>query len=254
MSCFLPLNPSIQRRWRRLHALDRVMMERSRTAGGFEKRTSLFLLFGATNIHPTMVRSYVCGYIFLIYWLVLLLYQKDNCQKLPKSYNLASIGLFGGAFQLRLLWTIKPVTFDMEGAGYCACLEFEERDVLLTLNPKKLPSNVHVCAAGCTEMAHPDVQNRISNKHLDLWRPLAKKTWSHPRSGDAFLLNSNDSGFMTQQKWSSDRWKSHTLDASSACLGSDYKNEMHRSVRTWFWNVWTSKVFQNINEYHWCTT
>ena len=180
MSCFLPLNPSIQRRWRRLHALDRVMMERSRTAGGFEKRTSLFLLFGATNIHPTMVRSYVCGYIFLIYWLVLLLYQKDNCQKLPKSYNLASIGLFGGAFQLRLLWTIKPVTFDMEGAGYCACLEFEERDVLLTLNPKKLPSNVHVCAAGCTEMAHPDVQNRISNKQLDLWRPLAKKNMVSP--------------------------------------------------------------------------
>ena len=49
-----------------------------------------------------------------------------------------------------MLWTIKPVTFDMEGAGYCACLEFEERDALLTLNPKKLPSNVHVCAAGCT--------------------------------------------------------------------------------------------------------
>ena len=63
-----------------------------------------------------------------------------------------------------MLWTIKPVTFDMEGAGYCACLEFEERDVLLTLNPKKLPSNVHVCAAGCTEMAHPDVQNILTFK------------------------------------------------------------------------------------------
>ena len=102
MSCFLPLNPSIQRRWRRLHALDRVMMERSRTAGGFEKRTSLFLLFGATNIHPTMVRSYVCGYIFLIYWLVLLLYKKTIAKSSPKVIILASIGLFGGAFQLRL--------------------------------------------------------------------------------------------------------------------------------------------------------
>ena len=98
---FFPLNPSIQRRWRRLHALDRVMMERSQTAGGFEKRTSLFLLFGATNIHPTVVRSYVCGYIFwYTNWCCST--KKTIAKSSPKVIFLASIGLFGHAFQLRL--------------------------------------------------------------------------------------------------------------------------------------------------------
>ena len=56
---------------------------------------------------------------------------------------------------------------------------------LYRLDQRKLPENIHVCVAGCTEMVHPTV-----HQHYDQEKePSALSTYmAAPRSGESFIL------------------------------------------------------------------
>ena len=98
----------------------------------------------------------------------------------------------------------------------------ESIDALVTLakiyklNPKKLPRTVHVCAAGCTELAHPKVHKHF-NKEL-YPSPLASYMAS-PRPGDSFVLIQMNQ-FMTQKRDIHSVWN-HTLDGK--CMLHAYR-------------------------------
>lgn len=100
--------------------------------------------------------------------------QKDNCQKLPKSYFFGIHWIVWTRFptkivshwarRAKMLWTIKPVTFDMEVLGTALAWSLKREMPFLPWILRSLRAMCTFVQLDVPFMAHPDVHKSISNK------------------------------------------------------------------------------------------